>query len=233
MARINIEDSLFLDERFIYLASKIGRFEAGGQFLYATKLAQRYWKENKSLIPENIFKIAGFSDEIISSGLIEKKEEGYYLKGSEENFAWLLSKIENSKKGGEATKNKYLEKPKESLREPTDSPPTLTPSLTPTKNNINTMFDFESIWKKYPKKAGKEKSKKSFHKSVKTEQDYADINKALDNYLKTRSVREGYIQNGSTWFNDWTGYIEPENENFIEDLAISNISQKYSEDIFS
>lgn len=72
--------------------------------------------------------------------------------------------------------------------------------------------DFEDIWSKYPKKDGRKAAERSFKASVKTEQDYADIQKALKNYLDSSDVARGFIKNGSTWFNnwqDWINYTDP------------------------
>ena len=70
---------------------------------------------------------------------------------------------------------------------------------------------FESIWSKYPNKDGKKQALKHFLATVKTDQDWTNIQQALDNYLNSRRVKTGFIKNGSTWFNnwaDWTHYTE-------------------------
>ena len=76
--------------------------------------------------------------------------------------------------------------------------------------------DFEEIWKKYPSPTGKKSAERHFKASVKNKIDWKRINKALDNYKNSKRVASGYIQNGSTWFNnwqDWVGYVEAkENE---------------------
>ena len=69
-------------------------------------------------------------------------------------------------------------------------------------------FDFESLWKRYPSPIGKKAAIRHFEASVKTPQDYVDINKALDNYVISARVRKGFIQNGSTWFNNWRDYVD-------------------------
>jgi glucan-binding YG repeat protein len=69
--------------------------------------------------------------------------------------------------------------------------------------------DFETVWSLYPNKVGKPAALKHFLATVKTEEDYSDIQKAMSNYLTCGRVKNGYIQNGSTWFNDWQGWINP------------------------
>ncbi|MDD5551490.1 MAG: hypothetical protein PHS34_09535 [Candidatus Omnitrophica bacterium] len=75
-----------------------------------------------------------------------------------------------------------------------------------------TMFDFESLWKRYPKRLGKKEALRHFRATVKTDEDWQNINKALDNYLQSKNVKENtqFIQHGSTWFNNWQDWIELE-----------------------
>ena len=67
---------------------------------------------------------------------------------------------------------------------------------------------FDLLWAKYPSKDGKKNALRHFQRTVKTEKDLANINKALDNYLSSKRVLDGYIKNGSTWFNQWEDYID-------------------------
>ena len=68
---------------------------------------------------------------------------------------------------------------------------------------------FETIWKRYPNTIGRKQAEKHFNKSILTDKDFADINRALDNYLASDRVKKGYIQNGSTWFNNFKDWINP------------------------
>jgi len=76
----------------------------------------------------------------------------------------------------------------------------------PTKRNVH--FSFDEIWSKYPNKVGRKAAEKHFEASVKTKEDFDKIKIALENYLKSERVQKGFIQNGSTWFNDWQGWFE-------------------------
>ena len=110
MSRLNIDDSLIGDERFVFVCNKIGRYQAMGQFVFLAKLAQKYWLKTQ-LIPWDIFALGGFSEFFFEAGLLEKRDEGIYLKGSEDYFAWLIAQRENGKKGGRPRKNNSLEEP--------------------------------------------------------------------------------------------------------------------------
>lgn len=74
------------------------------------------------------------------------------------------------------------------------------------------IFDFQTILSKYPNKDGSKKAMAHFRGSVKTQKDWDDINKALTNYLNHPHVKNGFIKNASTWFNNWRDWIEVENQ---------------------
>lgn len=68
-------------------------------------------------------------------------------------------------------------------------------------------FNFESVYSKYPNKVGRKAAEVHFMASVKTQEDFDDINKALDNYIKSERVAKGFVQNADTWFNNWKDWI--------------------------
>ena len=65
---------------------------------------------------------------------------------------------------------------------------------------------FEEAWLLYPRKLGKGAARKGFEKTVKTEEDYKLLLKAIENY-KAEQVRIGteerYYKHGSTFFTNW------------------------------
>lgn len=99
------------------------------------------------------------------------------------------------------------------------------------EDTIKPSFDFEAIWKKYPSngRVGKKKALTHFVASVLNEQDYADIQKALDNYVVCKRVKEGFIQNATTWFNNWRDWIEYRERKPIDDIPES-IRKYFNED---
>lgn len=66
---------------------------------------------------------------------------------------------------------------------------------------------FDTLWEKYPNKSGKVKAQKLFEASVKSEQDQKDVEIAIENYIKSRRVAKGFVQNGSTWFGNWRDWL--------------------------
>ena len=76
--------------------------------------------------------------------------------------------------------------------------------------NIDLEAEFEKLWSTLPSKmrVGKKLSKRYFLSSVKSKQDLEKIKYSLQYYLSTDRVRKGYIQNATTWFNNWLDWYE-------------------------
>lgn len=110
MARINIEEKLFADARFVALCNKVSRREAIGMLVDAWLLAQKHWLKDHQYIPEQEFLMAGL-EPLIGCFFAQKMDNGYYIKGSEDQFGWLKKRQEDGKKGGkrsvEARMKKY------------------------------------------------------------------------------------------------------------------------------
>lgn len=77
------------------------------------------------------------------------------------------------------------------------------------------LFDFESVWKPFPKGA-KQKAFKYFQKYIQTEAQYADLLKAVDNYLAECAATGRYLKDLSTFIgtdrstHPWLEYIDRE-----------------------
>jgi hypothetical protein len=70
------------------------------------------------------------------------------------------------------------------------------------KKEIET--EFESLWKRYPRKKGRESAYKSYAKARQNGTTYDEVINGLENYLKEIEVKKTdkqYIKYGSTWFN--------------------------------
>ena len=99
MARINIEDSLFSDSVFIKLCVLMkNQDKALGAWVRCCRLAQSFWKHDKKLIPIEVYEFNKFPPQLEASGLVTRCENGFYFHGSEKNFSWIFSKVENGKK---------------------------------------------------------------------------------------------------------------------------------------
>jgi predicted phage replisome organizer len=79
--------------------------------------------------------------------------------------------------------------------------------VTVTLHNVTAYFN--NLWSKYPNKLGKKQAERHFIATVKGEKDLIDINKALDNFLRSPKCEDPkFIPHGSTWFNNWHDWVE-------------------------
>jgi len=75
---------------------------------------------------------------------------------------------------------------------------------------------FEKLWPDYPRRDGKKEALRHFLATVKTDGDWAKIQKALANfkrYVLRMGFDEKHIKTAKTWFNnwqDWVDYQEPQ-----------------------
>lgn len=117
MARINVEDSLYRDIRFHDLVQKMGGVDAAlGSVVRAWSVAQDYWLANGVGIPLPVWKSQRLRPEVVEVGLAEHRGEFVYVRGSEEQFAWLKQRSDAGKNGGKASgtarREKIEKKPK-------------------------------------------------------------------------------------------------------------------------
>ena len=71
------------------------------------------------------------------------------------------------------------------------------------KNNIK--YEFETLWKMYPNKKGKDKALGYYQKARKSGTTFEDVEQGIKNYCKEIEIKKTskqYIQHGSTWFNN-------------------------------
>lgn len=93
-------------------------------------------------------------------------------------------------------------------------------------------FDFEKLWNLYPRKLGKRGAFRHFKATVKNENDWNDINKALKNYLIYCEDKEiQFIKHGSTWFYNWQDWIFYEEKNNKQDS--NDFKNQFTEYIIS
>jgi hypothetical protein len=136
MARINIEDSLWKDNRFQDLLILVkNRHTAKGMILELWTVAQKYWLTSKGRgIPKPAWKREGLPDELIAAGLARDDGEFIYAIGSKEQFAWLDSVSEKGKLGGPAAAKARRKKTGKTKRQATsgdntERPITTSPSI--------------------------------------------------------------------------------------------------------
>lgn len=140
MSRLNIEDSLFASEKFRLFERKIGCPDlAIGAWVRVARMAQMYWIKGE-LIPKSIWSLHEFRSELVAFDIVEEREKGFYLHGSDVHFAWLVGKCAGGKKskGGGRPSNintvETTEKQQKTTENNGKQPPTPTPTPTQNKN---------------------------------------------------------------------------------------------------
>lgn len=107
MARVNIEDSIFTDYRFMNLVLKLGNPDTAlGALARAWRLAQDYYlrEDTGRKIPLSDWKQQGMNDALIEVNLARVEDDHVYVSGSETQFAWLAQKSD----AGKAVSDKKL-----------------------------------------------------------------------------------------------------------------------------
>lgn len=100
MPRINIEDSIFKDNRYIELCIAAGsRITAIGALAWLFIEAQKHYIEHGE-IPLEAWENARLPDYLITTGWAVRSETGVRARGQEEQFAWLRQRVEAGRKGG-------------------------------------------------------------------------------------------------------------------------------------
>ena len=68
---------------------------------------------------------------------------------------------------------------------------------------------FDELWFMYPQKGrvGKKLAKTKTEASIKSQEDFEACKNAIINYKNSDRVRRGYVQNGSTFFNNWRDWV--------------------------
>ena len=102
MARINIEDSIYQDQRFIDLCIKLGSLDhALGSIIRAWSIGQKYFvAETHQKIPKSEWVKHKLNSAIIEVGLAREDDDGIWVCGAKEQFEWLAERIESGRKGG-------------------------------------------------------------------------------------------------------------------------------------
>jgi len=136
MARVNVDESIFLDARFTELAMILSsRALAIGELVLAWRIAIMYYAKHNSYIPLSVWKKQKLSDSIITVGLAEVRDDFVYVRGTEKHADWLKKLQISGKKGGLAKSKRKAEIIEENSKQMLEYPKPFEPSLL---LNINT-----------------------------------------------------------------------------------------------
>lgn len=101
MARINIEDSIYKDGRFLDLCIALGdKDKALGGLFRAWALAQTWYLTPEKMIPFKEWSAQRIPGAIIEVGLAERVGDKVRMSGVEKQFDWLLQRHRAGSRGG-------------------------------------------------------------------------------------------------------------------------------------
>ena len=147
MPRINMEDSLFCDDRFMRLVEIMGdRASALGSLVLAFKLAQKHWIPNKQLIPKDEFGMIPNWGHIINCNLAKESDIGFYVKGTESCTEWWFNAQAKGRKGGAASAK---------ARSTTGSPQVNLAQPSSSSSSSNTIIATKVVTNENPKQVGR------------------------------------------------------------------------------
>lgn len=113
MPRLNIDDSLYSDPRFMRLCTLLeGNYAAAlGFCVIAWTLGQKWYRKSPTkLIPLAEWKNAHITEAFLTVGLAIKRDDGIEIVGADENFGWLELRAAAGQRGGEAKARNQREK---------------------------------------------------------------------------------------------------------------------------
>lgn len=72
-----------------------------------------------------------------------------------------------------------------------------------------TNFDFDSLYRKFPRKEGKSRGLAICRREIKTESDFADLDRAIMNYARIKKGDE-FLKHFSTFMGEWRDWLDPD-----------------------
>ncbi len=229
MARINIEDTLYRDNRFCELVIKLGSKEAAvGALVCAWSVAQSYYLTNGGKIPIPVWKQQKLREEILQVELAAISDgEFIYLSGTEEQFKWLKQKQEaplgKRSKASKTRRDPSIDITKENKQRALTGvngcePLTLTLPLSlkekeeyMSNSSASLKESLLRIYQLYPRKIGKTPGIKKLVKEIKSEKDLSDLRSAVENYsrqCRDANTAQQYIKHFSSFVSEWRDWID-------------------------
>jgi hypothetical protein len=131
MARINIDDSIYKDARFMDLVMLLGSSRTAlGALVQAWSVAQDWYLTPERMIPFSVWEKQKLAPEILTVGLAERVGEKIRLLGAEKQFSWLSQCSQAGKLGNAARRMKSLNNSPNVVNRPVTGRGPLTLSLT-------------------------------------------------------------------------------------------------------
>lgn len=216
MARINIEDSIYRDERFHRLSVlEGGKAKALGLCVIAWDLAHRWFlKHPEGLVPIHAWESEADLYLLEKYNLAERRENGIYVKGTKDKCEYLTERRENGKKGGLKTKENFSSK----LKQIKQTQPSTSTSVSKSIKDLSSPpgTDLEKLYEGYPRRGrldmGKAVGMKRLTRLLKNgELDLETAKRAIDNYAascRKHQIKNEKIKMFSTFFGEGEAWRE-------------------------
>lgn len=138
MARINIEPKLFERGEWMTLLIKTGDPDTAlGALTRVFLVAQRFWFPDKKKIPKDVWEKEALNNAVIEAGLATKSDDGIYVHGSKDQFAWLFEASEKGKKGGRVSAENRKKKAKKTKKTASTGQPQVEQGLSTGEAEVN------------------------------------------------------------------------------------------------
>ncbi len=148
MARINIEDDLYKDNRFTDLVLALGSKQmALGALTEAWCVAQKYWANSQHGVPKTVWKKQKLRSELIDTGFARDEGDFVYVCGSKKQFHWLVASKQSGREGGLKSQGKISSDPQATLKGSKPSP-SFSPSFSFSSSDSFSNSDTEKKEKK-------------------------------------------------------------------------------------
>ena len=153
---------------------------------------------------EGLTKLSTDGRSAVTSALTELEEHGYFYRkevrenGKFKGIEYVISEVQIAEKP--ITENPISEKPI------SENPQQLNTKELITKSSITKgiyIAEFETLWKLYPRKQGKDKAYKSYEKARMKGTTYQEVEQGIHAYvayIEAEHIDSKYIKMGSTFF---------------------------------
>lgn len=241
MARINIEESIWSDRRFIDLQMEMqSADEALGVLIRSWFLAQKWYRKDTRLIPFSEWKKQSLPDALFKVGLAIRVDENWVkVAGADEQFGWLAQRATAARKGGLSTQAQAKSsKIKQTQANATKFNPLTLPLPLNTKTNTSCALnehEAEKIYQEFPKRRGSQNKKKGIERLKRILEDgkIEEIRTAVANYKTFCDSNEKtgteYVQQFGNFMNSsWKEWIEinDERKNHQQKLDSMSLEEK-------
>lgn len=205
MARINVEDSIYKDPRFIDLIVRSGGCldRALGIMVRTWTVAQEFYLRPSGMVPLKVWNDRRIPMSVVEAGLAEIVGDFVRVKGDHEQFKWLKQRSDAGRKNIEefnqrpsTTDDGRPSSSSSSFSFSSSDSDSFSNSKTKTRKKPKSAiadvcpFDLESVYQKYPRKEGKGPGLKSLAKQLRCQSDFDSFATAVENYAKATAGRD-------------------------------------------